>query len=241
MAFAWQAWHLRHWAGSGDALGRRGQPWHFVTAALLCGRRGTWLTSMWLWRGRRGFLGQVVRLVLGASIAVVLCVAGVGFGDIRLAFVQQAWHLVTSTWLSCGRSHTTLAHNFVAHNSLSRTRTHTLVQLNFFTQVCHTQLFHTRFYFPAQLFVSQNSFTHTHTPLSHTQLFHTHTQRCHMQRFSPTHTRTHTHSLSVTQTTFPHTTLSHTTLAHNQSSTIPFVFPASPIPLPHLFDIAGRN
>lgn len=207
---------------------------------------------MWLWRGRRGFLGQVVRLVLGASIAVVLCVAGVGFGDIRLAFVQQAWHLVTSTWLSCGRSHTTLSHNFVAHNSLSRTRTHTLVQL-FPAQLCHThtQLFHTSLShttLPHTILFSRTTLCltklfhiHTHTPLSHTQLFHTHTQRCHMQRFSPTHTRTHTHSLSVTQTTFPHTTLSHTTLAHNQSSTIPFVFPASPIPLPHLFDIAGRN
>ena len=179
MAFAWQAWHLRHWAGSGDALGRRGQPWHFVTAALLCGRRSTWLTSMWLWRGRRGFLGQVVRLVLGASIAAVLCVAGVGFGDIRLAFVQQAWHLVTSTWLSCRRSHTTLSHNFVAHNSLSRTRTHTLVQL-FSAQLCHT---HTQNFFTQTFshnFVTHNSSTHDfifpHNSLSHTTLSHTHTQ-----------------------------------------------------------------
>jgi len=96
--------------------------------------------------------------------------------------------LVLSCWL------------LVATRHLSHTH-------NFFTQVCHTQLFHTRFYFPAQLFVSQNSFTYTHTPLSHTQLFHTHTQRCHMQRFSPTHTRTHTLSLS-------HRQLFHTQLFH---------------------------
>ena len=180
MAFAWQAWHLRHWAGSGDALGRRGQPWHFVTAALLCGRRSTWLTSMWLWRGRRGFLGQVVRLVLGASIAAVLCVAGVGFGDIRLAFVQQAWHLVTSTWLSCRRSHTTLSHNFVAHNSLSRTRTHTLVQL-FSAQLCHT---HTHKTFSHKLFHT----TLSHTTLPHTILF-SRTTLCLTQLFL-----THTHT-----------------------------------------------
>ena len=31
--FAWQAWHLRHWAGSGGAPGRRGS---------LSGGRGTW-------------------------------------------------------------------------------------------------------------------------------------------------------------------------------------------------------
>lgn len=183
---------------------------------------------MWLWRGRRGFLGQVVRLVLGASIAVVLCVAGVGFGDIRLAFVQQAWHLVTSTWLSCGRSHTTLSHNFVAHNSLSRTRTHTLVQLfpaqlchththNFFTQVCHTQLFHTRFYFPAQLFVSQNSFTYTHTRLFHTHNSSIHTHNVVTCNAFHRHTRAHTHTLSLSHRQLFHTQLFHIRLLRTTS------------------------
>ena len=51
--FAWQAWHLRHWAGSGDALGSRLPPlsprlfawqaWQLVTSTFaLRGRRGTW-------------------------------------------------------------------------------------------------------------------------------------------------------------------------------------------------------
>ena len=47
--FAWQAWHLWHWAGTGDALGSRVAPWStppfacLVTSAfILCGRRGTW-------------------------------------------------------------------------------------------------------------------------------------------------------------------------------------------------------
>ena len=63
--FAWQAWHLWHWAGSGGALGfrrhwagsggalgfRRGagvprllawQPWHLETSTFVSrGRRGT--------------------------------------------------------------------------------------------------------------------------------------------------------------------------------------------------------
>eukprot|EP00435_Cladocopium_sp_Y103_P006690 s442_g2.t1 len=47
--FVWQAWHLRHWAGSGGTfggLGRRAsfawQAWHLATSAVvLCGRRGT--------------------------------------------------------------------------------------------------------------------------------------------------------------------------------------------------------
>ena len=34
--FPWQAWHLRHWAGSGGALGSRGR------RLCLRGRRGTW-------------------------------------------------------------------------------------------------------------------------------------------------------------------------------------------------------
>eukprot|EP00435_Cladocopium_sp_Y103_P057813 s610_g20.t1 len=57
--FVWQAWHLRHSAGSGDALGRRGRR----------GRRGTWRHEP------------------------ALCVAGVALGDMDLHFVWQAWHL----------------------------------------------------------------------------------------------------------------------------------------------------
>ena len=51
--FAWQAWHLRHWAGSGGAPGSQMTPWmprlfawqawQLVTSTLtLRGRRGTW-------------------------------------------------------------------------------------------------------------------------------------------------------------------------------------------------------
>ena len=101
--FAWQAWHLRHWAGCCGALGpdlalcRRGcfawQAWHLVTSTFVSrGRRGTWrhLSS--------------------------LCVAGVALtalGWLRWrAWVPAdgltprlfcAWHLVTSTLVSRGR------------------------------------------------------------------------------------------------------------------------------------------
>ena len=51
--FARQAWHSRHWAGSGDVLGSRlaswsplpfaRQVWHLATSTvILCGRRGAW-------------------------------------------------------------------------------------------------------------------------------------------------------------------------------------------------------
>ena len=95
-SFTWQAWHLRHWAGSGGALGRAlGRPlgrawsprvprhfawqawhlvtwqaWHLVTSTLVSrGRRGTWIT----WWHLPSF-----------------CVAGVALGDIHHRF---AWRL----------------------------------------------------------------------------------------------------------------------------------------------------
>ena len=104
--FAWQAWHLWHWAGSGGALGfRRGagdaaalgvagvalcdiylhfvwQAWHFVTwIVTLRGRRGTYGTG----------LALVARLVLGVAP-----------GTPRL-LAWQAWHFVTSTFTLCGK------------------------------------------------------------------------------------------------------------------------------------------
>eukprot|EP00435_Cladocopium_sp_Y103_P053267 s95_g17.t1 len=146
--FVWQAWHLRHWAGSGDALGRRGR------RVILCGRRGTWrhepplcvagvalgdmdLHFVWqawhlrrsagsgvalgdmnlhfVWQawhlvtcGRRGpygtGLGLVTRLV--AADAASFCVAGMALGDMKLHFVGQAWHLLTWTFVLCGRRDT---------------------------------------------------------------------------------------------------------------------------------------
>jgi len=73
--FAWQAWHLWHWTGSGGALGPRLVPWlprlfawqvwHLATSTVtLRGRRGTW-------RHRPS-----------------LCVAGVALGDIDIRVVD---------------------------------------------------------------------------------------------------------------------------------------------------------
>ena len=98
--FAWQAWHLWHWTGSGGALGSRLAPWaprlfawqawHLATSTFtLRGRRGTWrhgsslcvagvALTVWHWTGSGGALGS------------------------RLApwspqlFAWQAWRLVTS-------------------------------------------------------------------------------------------------------------------------------------------------
>ena len=91
------------------------QAWHLVTSTfvLWCGRRGT----LWHWVGSGGALEPV----LVAGDAAALCVAGVALvalggsggalgqvfvvGDAR-HFAWQAWHLVTSTFVSRGRGGT---------------------------------------------------------------------------------------------------------------------------------------
>ena len=100
LRFAWQTWHLGHWAGSGGVLGPvlvagdaaalcvpgvalgdiylrfAWQAWHLVICTfVLRGRRGAlgWLR----WRAWAGF---------GRRYAAALCVAGVALGDMHLRF-----------------------------------------------------------------------------------------------------------------------------------------------------------
>ena len=121
LCFAWQAWHLWHWAGSGGALGPvliavtprhfAWQAWHLVTSTFFFAWQVWHLAfghmhlhfacNAWhLWAGSGGALGPV----LVASDAAALCVAGVALGDIHLRLAWQAWHLVTGTFLLRGRS-----------------------------------------------------------------------------------------------------------------------------------------
>ena len=117
--FAWQAWHLWGWAGSGDALGPGGTPRGAVAGAALADirRRFAWqawhlATSTVVLRGRRGPYGTglalVTRLVRAGRRgaprdAAPFCVAGAALGDIRRRFAWQAWHLATSTVVLRGR------------------------------------------------------------------------------------------------------------------------------------------
>ena len=111
--FAWQAWHKL--TSTFVSRGRRrthGTGWRAWTglgacdAAALCvagvaqththlrfarGRRGTHGTGWRAWTG------------LGACDAAALCVAGVAQPDIHLRFTWQAWHKLTSTFVSRGR------------------------------------------------------------------------------------------------------------------------------------------
>ena len=122
--FAWQAWHLWHWVGSGGALGsqaalgrrgvlrgRRGTLWHRPSLCVAgvalhdMDRHFAWqawhfMTWIVTLGGRRGTYGTglalVARLVPRRRWdAAAFCVAGVALCDIDLHFVLQAWHFMT--------------------------------------------------------------------------------------------------------------------------------------------------
>ena len=89
---AWQAWHLRHWAGSGDALGSRlpplsPRPFAWQTCGTFAWQAWHLVTSTFTLRGRRGTYGTGPRLPPLSP----------------RPFAWQAWHLVTSTVTLHGR------------------------------------------------------------------------------------------------------------------------------------------
>ena len=85
LGFAWQAWNLRHWAGSGGALGRA---WLLVTPRHFAWQAWHLVTSTFALRGRRGTWRH-----LPTQHSPSFCVAGVALGGIYLGFAWQAWHL----------------------------------------------------------------------------------------------------------------------------------------------------
>ena len=104
--FAWQAWHLWHWTGSGGALG---SPLDAVVAAAVgvagvalgdIDRHFVWpawhlATSTVTLRSRRGTYGT------GLALVARLGLRRTPLSTRLLAW--QAWHLVTSTVILRGR------------------------------------------------------------------------------------------------------------------------------------------
>ena len=72
--FGWQAWHLWHWAGSGDLLESCLPP---LVAAALC----------------VACVAGVARAARLVTVNRHFCVAGVALGDIDRHFGWQVWHL----------------------------------------------------------------------------------------------------------------------------------------------------
>ena len=115
----WQAWRLRHWAGSGGALESELTPWvprpfawqawHLATwTVTLPGKCGTWrhgpsLCLAGVGLTALGFLWWRAWVWVDAVGAVAVCVAGVALGDMDRHFAWQAWHLATWTCTLRGR------------------------------------------------------------------------------------------------------------------------------------------
>ena len=166
--FAWQAWHLWHWAGSGGALGRGWSPRHFCVAGVALGDihfRFTWqawllATSTFVFRGRRVTYGTGLARVahLGAvGTSPWFCMAGVAL----MASHRALSHTIFHTPLC----HTTLSHHLCHTPSFTQTHKHLRHTPSFTHHLPHAALSHA-------IFVAHHL---CHTPsLSHT-IFHTHT------------------------------------------------------------------
>ena len=182
----------------------------------LRGRRGTW------WR------------------APSFHVAGAALGDIYLRFAWQAWHLVTSTFVSRGRPGTygtglagrldppsltrSFTHHFVTHHfthhfvthHLSHTIfdtpsfTHHFVTHNLWHTIFHTPLCHTPSLSPT--IFQTPSFTHNFVThhLSHTSQTILHTPLCHTPSFTHNFVTHHFSTHNLSHTTLSHTIFRHT-------------------------------
>ena len=261
--FGWQAWHLRHWAGSGAALGSQLTPWaprlfawQVATSTFtLRGSRGAWRHRLPLCVAgvaftALGWLWWRAWVQVDAVGAAPLCVAGVALGDTDRHFAWQAWHLRHWAGSGCalGSQLTPWAPRLFAWQAWHlATWTVTLRASRGAWQhrpslcVAGVALMALDWlWWHTQLFrttLSQIPFTHNFV----TQAFHT--QLCHTQLF---HTQLWSH------TTFSHTTLLRTqtyTHTHNTFTQLfhptclapsPFL-PAFPISFSHLLVIIGRS
>ena len=220
--FAWQAWPLWHWAGSGGALGSQLAPW---SPQLFAWQAWRLATSTFTLRGRRGtWWHPRCKWII----------------SLKYDFVTHTHNFVTHNL-----SHTSLPHatspSHLCHAQFCHTHTQ-LCRAQLFhtqlchkqlchTQLCHTQLFHTH-NFVTDKFVTHNSFTHNFVTNNLSQLpFHTRTTFCHVQLFV---------IYNLSHTSLSQTTLSHThnfvtgNLSHNPSHTTVKIIDPPPSPLSFL-------
>ena len=117
LRFTWQAWYstYSHTTCSHTTYLHATYSCTTCTHTTYSCRRGTWrhgssLCVAGVARMALGWLWWRARFPRARVVAAAFCVAGVALGDIHLRFTWQAWHLVTSTFVSCGRRGTRLTH-----------------------------------------------------------------------------------------------------------------------------------
>ena len=103
--FAWQLWHLWHWAGSGGPFLISPFSFPFLIPFPLFLSLSPFPFSLSPFPFFFSFLLSLLPFPfpLQMESSGKLCVAGVPLGDIHLRFAWQAWHLVTSTFVLLGK------------------------------------------------------------------------------------------------------------------------------------------
>ena len=269
LRFAWQVWHLWHWAGSCWT------PWHFAWQAWHL------VTSTFVSRGSCGTYGTGLALVVRLdppSLTHHLCNTPSFTHHLsHTIFYTQLCHTpsltptIFHTPLCLTHSHT-IFHHTILHTPLCHTPsltapsfTHHLSHTTLSPTVFHTPLWHKPSF--THHFVTHHFVTHhlSHITLSHTIFHHlSHTQLCHTPSFATpsfTHHFVQHHFLhNFVTRSLSRTTLSHTHtifLCHTPSFTYNFVthnfvflldppqpplsFLLSPSPLQNLVLIIGRS
>ena len=117
LRFTWQAWYstYSHTTCSHTTYSHATYSRTTCAHTTYSRRRGTWRDGSSLFvagvaRMALGWLWWRARFPRARVVAAAFCVAGVALGDIHLRFTWQAWHLVTSTFVSRGRRGTRLIH-----------------------------------------------------------------------------------------------------------------------------------
>ena len=117
LRFTWQAWYstYSHTTCSHATYSHGTYSRTTCTHTTYSRRRRTWrygssLCVAGVARMALGWLWWRARFPRARVVAAAFCVAGVALGDIHLRFTWQAWHLVTSTFVSRARRGTQLTH-----------------------------------------------------------------------------------------------------------------------------------
>ena len=234
LRFAWQAWHLWHWTGSGGALGPvlvAGDAGALCVAGVALGdihlRFAFFHTHHLL---HTIFGPQLLHTIFETQLCHTPCLnhhlSHTMFDT--PSFTHHVWHTLFHT--------PSFTHHLVTHHLSHTTLSHTIFHHTILhTPLCHTPSFTTPSF--THNFVAHHLSPHhlSHTTLSHTIFRHTifHTPLCHIPSFTHnfvtrslshttfTHTifhtqlcrtHTHTHTIFLCPHHLSHTALSHTTL-----------------------------
>ena len=182
LGFAWQAWHLWHWAGSGGALGRAWSPvtprhfawqaWHLVTSTFaLRGQLPSFTHNFVTHHLSPTTLSHTIvhTQLCHTPSFTALCVAGVALGGIqRHAICVAGVHLETSTLVLRYNLCCSLLEKVDTH-AYTHTYIHTIPYQTRPDQTRQTDIhtyIHTYIYTYIHIYIRTD--IHTHTTLSHT-------------------------------------------------------------------------